>query len=117
MTTQQEMRLIREALDAGNVPEETFCGGGAVSSRVEWLIKRNTVLEERRKEHILRAASRGSAAKRDSVRLLESLEWAVRQLDSEDEAELENGGDCLHRDAAGYKLCKAALAAARKAKP
>ena len=56
------------------------------------------------------------AAEQDSARLAKSLEWAVRQLDGEDEDERERGGCFFHRDAKGYGQC-VQLLAARKAQP
>ena len=50
MTTLQELRAIQEALDKRNITNDPFCGVGTIACRVEWVLRRNEVLEARCKE-------------------------------------------------------------------
>lgn len=50
MTTRQEMSAIQEALDSRNITTDPFCGAGDIAGRVEWVLRRNDVLEARCKE-------------------------------------------------------------------
>lgn len=50
MTTRQELRAIQEALDKRNITNDPFCGVGDIACRVEWVLRRNEILEARCKE-------------------------------------------------------------------